>query len=132
MRDVIVSGVGESGVAMHVQVGPHALRGDEPAERGGTDTGPEPHELMLAALGTCTLMTLRLYAARKGWPLGNTRVRLTGQRGADGAYAIESHVILDGPLDAAQRARLVEIAARCPVHRTLTGDIAIRTTEDAG
>jgi putative redox protein len=130
MREVTVRGVAETGLAMQVEVGPHVLRGDEPADQGGTDTGPEPHALMLAALGTCTVMTLRLYAQRKGWPLTNVRVRLTGGKG-EGHYAITRHLTLEGALDAEQRQRLVEIADKCPVHRTLTGQIVISTSEGA-
>jgi putative redox protein len=129
MRDVIVRGVTESGMAMQVEAGPHTLRGDEPTDQGGTDTGPQPHELLLAALGTCTLMTLRMYAGRKGWPMGNTRVRLNGAKAADGSYAIDRHIHFDAALDADQRTRLIEIADKCPVHKTLKGQIAIATSE---
>ena len=128
MRNVIVRGVSDSGLAMHIEVGPHHLSGDEPVDKGGTDTGPEPHELMLAALGTCTVMTLRLYAERKGWPLTNVRVDLTGGK-AESHYAITRHVTIEGDLDADQRQRLTDIADRCPVSRTLTGQIVITTSE---
>lgn len=114
---------------MQVDIGPHRLRGDEPVESGGTDTGPRPHELLLAALGTCTAITLRMYAERKGWPLTGVRVRLTGGR-TETHYAIRCEIALAGALDAEQRRRLLEIADRCPVHRTLTGQILISTVAE--
>ncbi len=113
---------------MRVQAGGHILRADEPAEQGGTDTGPTPHDLLLAALGTCTAMTLRMYAARKGWPLVDAHVSLTGERLETG-YRIQETIALEGDLDAAMRARLMVIAARCPVHRTLAGTVHIETRE---
>ena len=127
MRDVRVSSDGTK-LGQEITIGSHRLRGDEEADKGGNDSGPEPHELLLAALGACTSMTLRLYAERKGWPLNGVHVRLTGAP-ADGRYAITRHITMDGGLDAEQRARLLEIANRCPVHRTLTGEVAIQTRE---
>jgi len=120
--------------------GRHHLIADEPVNVGGLDSGPGPYELLLAALGACTAMTLRLYADRKKLPLVRTQVRLRHSR----IYAkdcvecetkeamidrIERVIILEGDLDAEQRARLLEIADRCPVHRTLQSEIDIRTTE---
>lgn len=111
-----------------IEIGGHHLSADEPVDAGGDDAGPAPHELLLAALGSCTAMTLRAYAERKGWPLRDVRVRLTGSS-ADGKYAISRRLALTGELDAEQRRRLVEIAEKCPVHRTLTGEIVIETLE---
>jgi putative redox protein len=128
MRDVVVTTVSERGIAVQVEVGPHRLKGDEPADAGGTDTGPRPHELLLASLGACTAITLRLYAERKGWPLDGVRVRLTGLR-TEAHYAIQCDLTLEGPLGGDQRRRLLEIADRCPVHRTLTGTVVISTRE---
>ena len=113
--------------AQDIEVGGHAIRSDEEAEKGGDDTGATPHELLLAALGSCTAMTLKLYAERKGWPLRDVHVTLNGANG-EGAYIISRHVAIDGDLDAGQRQRLLEIADKCPVHRTLTGEITINTT----
>ena len=115
--------------------GDQIVYADEPAAAGGDDLGPTPYELLLASLGACTAMTLRLYADRKGWPLESVRMRLghervyrddrdgaTGDGPVSGPARIERitrEIELHGPLDAAQRARLMEIAARCPVHRTI-------------
>jgi putative redox protein len=109
-----------------IEIGPHRLIGDEPAESGGNDAGPAPHEFLLAALGTCTSMTVKLYADRKGWPLRKAEVRLTQEK-QEGVHVMHRSVTLEGDLDAEQRARLLEIAQKCPVHKTLTGEIRIET-----
>lgn len=96
-------------------------------EKGGEDTGAAPHELLLAALGSCTAMTLKVYAERKGWPLKDVRVTLNGNH-VDGALVISRHLAIEGELDAEQRERLVGIADKCPVHKTLSGTITITTT----
>jgi putative redox protein len=114
----------------------HAFYADEPEEADGNDLGPTPYELLLWALGACTAMTLRMYAHRKGWPLADVVVHLRHHRvhaddcvNCDDPSAridrIERAITLVGPLTAEQRARLLEIAARCPVHRTLTGRVQI-------
>jgi putative redox protein len=118
--------------------GPHRLRADEPVEAGGNDTGPGPYAYLLAALGTCTAMTVRLYARQKKWPLTDVRVRLSHDRihATDCAECetkegridrIEKVIELVGPLDDAQRQRLLQIAERCPVHRTLVSEILIQS-----
>ena len=128
MREVVVTSTGAK-LAQQITIGPHHVLADEEIEKGGTDTGPEPHELLLAALGVCTSMTLRLYADRKGWPLQSVRVTLGGAT-EDTRYAITRRIILEGDLDSAQRQRLIEIANKCPVHRTLTGEVVITTREE--
>jgi putative redox protein len=123
MRDVMVAWAGGP-FAQDVSVAGHTLRADEPLDKGGEDTGAAPHELLLAALGSCTAMTLKVYAERKGWPLTNVRVTLNGNH-VDGAFAITRQLTLEGELDAEQRQRLIDIADKCPVHKTLVGDITI-------
>ncbi len=123
-----------------ISAGAHRFLADEPVEVGGMDSGPGPYDLLLAGLGACTSMTLRLYAERKQLPLEQTSVRLRHDRihAADCAECetkdgmidrIERAITLQGDLDAGQRARLIEIADKCPVHRTLTSEIDIRTVE---
>jgi putative redox protein len=135
---VIVRGAAD-GFVQEVVAGAHRLRSDEPASMGGTDTGPTPYDLLLAALGSCTSMTVAMYARRKGWPLEHVTVHLRHSRvHAEDCAACETQdarltvidreIAFDGPLDNEQRARLVAIANRCPVHLTLTSKIEIRTT----
>lgn len=117
-----------------VRAGRHELLADEPVDLGGTDLGPAPYPYLLTALGACSSMTLRLYADRKGWPLAAVRVSLRHRRdkpegGGPPVTVLTRRIALEGDLDAAQRARLMEIADRCPVHRTLTGEIRIETSE---
>ena len=134
---VIVRG-GAAGFAQQIEIGPHRLKGDEPAAFGGTDTGPSPYDFLLAALGTCTSMTISLYARRKGWPLEAVTVSLHHSKihATDCADCeirvgridrIEREIQLTGALTNEQRAKLMEIADKCPVHQTLTSEINIRT-----
>ena len=123
----------EGGLRVRVQAGGLSFVADEPVEAGGLGTGPNPYDLLAAALGTCIAMTLRLYAARKAWPLDGVHVEVRHQ--VQDGDVFSADIRLDGPLDPAQRARLLEIAGRCPVHRTLaagsrieTGAIPSRTT----
>lgn len=108
--------------------GVHHLTADEPRDLGGGDTGPSPHELVAAGLGSCTAITLQMYADKKGWPLQDTEVEVTVATTAEGT-TFQRKLRFVGELDETQRARLVEIADRCPVHRTLTaGRTKIETT----
>lgn len=116
----------------------HALVADEPVDLGGTGAGPTPYDYLLTALGSCTAITVRMYADRKGWPLESVTVRLGRQRihakdceeceTENGRIDhIELELDLEGPLDDEQRQRLREIADRCPVHRTLDSEVWIQT-----
>lgn len=122
--------------------GKNHLVADEPVAAGGQDSGPGPYDLLLASLGACTSMTLRLYADRKKFPLRRVEVRLRHFRvyAADCAECetkegmvdhIDREITLDGDLNADQRAKLMEIADKCPVHRTLTHEINIRTVQQS-
>jgi putative redox protein len=135
---VRVSERGTGAFAVSIQAGRHTLVGDEPIAAGGNDLGPSPYELLLAALGECTVMTLRMYARQKQWPLENTHVTLTHDKihAADCADCetkagkvdrIDREIILVGPLDDTQRERLMEIADKCPVHRTLHSPVQVVT-----
>src|ERR1044071_2042444 len=115
---------------------------DEPEELGGEGAGPDPYTLLLAALGSCVSMTVRLYARRKGWPVERVTVRLRHRRvhaadctdcstqGDAFVHRLERSVRIEGPLDEEQHARLQEIAHKCPVHKTLTGELVIRDFSD--
>ena len=127
MRNVTVGWAGGK-FAQDIEVAEHRIRSDEEVEKGGEDTGATPHELLLAALGSCTAMTLKVYAERKGWPVRDVHVLLNAVH-ADGSYVITRQVTIDGDLDAEQRQRLIEIADKCPVHKTLSGSITINTSE---
>src|SRR5688500_14594987 len=127
MREVSVE-CAKGQFAQDIEVGGHRLRADENTDKGGDNSGPAPHELLLAALGSCTAMTLKVYAAREGWPLRDVRVTVNGTH-TDGAFAITRQLTIDGDLDAEQRQRLLEIAEKCPVHKTLAGEITITTRE---
>jgi putative redox protein len=136
---VHVRGAGRGAFAETLDDGRHTLLADEPVAAGGDDLGPGPYELLLMALGACTAMTLRMYARRKQWPLTDVRVTLRHSRdyARDCAECdkkpvlldrIEREIEIDGTLDDAQSAKLLEIADKCPVHRTLSQPVAIRTT----
>ncbi len=137
IREVVVRG-DATGFAQTITVANHRLTADEPIGAGGTDTGPGPYDLLLAALGSCTSMTVALYARRKQWPLDSVTVRLRHSRihAADCKDCetrtgmldqIERSVELVGVLDEIQRSKLLEIADKCPVHRTLRSEIVIRS-----
>jgi putative redox protein len=127
-----------AGFAQEIAVGRHRLTGDEPASAGGTDTGPNPYDFLLAALGSCMSMTVAMYARRKRWPLEAVTVRLRHSRiHAADCEQCENHnglldhidcdVELTGVLSEEQHLRLLGIADKCPVHRTLTSAIHIQT-----
>ena len=135
---VRVAEAGQGRFAQEILAGRHRLRADEPQSAGGDDSGPTPYDLLLAALGACTAMTIRLYAERKRLPLERVTVELSHEKihAADCAECdtregridrIETAIILEGALDEPQRAKLLEVAGRCPVHRTLHSEVRIST-----
>ena len=137
---VLVRETGEGRFQQEILSGPHRFLADEPVKVGGMDSGPGPYDLLLAGLGACTAMTLRLYAEQKKLPLKRVSVRLAHNKihAQDCAHCetaeglidhIDRAITLEGDLDAAQRQRLLEIADKCPVHRTLESEIDIRTVE---
>lgn len=117
--------IGPETMETWIQAGTHAILADEPPSNGGRDAGPAPYELLLAALGACTAMTLRMYADRKGWRIESLDVDLR-ILGTPDARHIKRTLTIAGP-DAAARARLAEIAERTPVTLTLKQGIAIET-----
>lgn len=135
--EVLVVEDGQGALSQRIQAGRHSLRADEPAPVGD-DRGPNPYDLLLAALGACTSMTVRMYANRKQWPLEKVSVRLQhGKVHAEDCAdcetregkvdEIERRIHFEGALDETQRQRLLEIAEKCPVHRTLHSEIKVRS-----
>ena len=138
VQGVRVVETGEGRFSQHVHAGRHRLLADEPVAIGGDDSGPGPYELLLAGLGACTAMTVRMYAAQKQWPLERVSVDLRHDKvhATDCADCetregridkIERDITLEGPLDDTQRQKLLEIANKCPVHRTLHSEVWIPT-----
>lgn len=134
--DIVVRG-GVDSFKQEITAGRHQLVADEPATVGGSDAGPDPYDYLLTALGVCTSMTVGLYARRNKWPLENIMVSLWHSRihardceeceTKDGMVdRIDVEVEMTGSLTAEQHAKLIEIAEKCPVHRTLTSEINIR------
>jgi uncharacterized OsmC-like protein len=125
----------------NISAGRHALQADEPRSAGGQDAAPSPYELLLAALGACKVVTLRMYAKRKGWPLQGVQLTLSHQKvhAEDCANCegpgrlidrIDVRLKLLGELSSEQRQTLLAIAEKCPVHRTLSSEVQIHTLAD--
>jgi putative redox protein len=136
-KEAVVHGSSQ-GFAQDITLGKHRLRADEPTAQGGHDEGPGPYDLLISALGACTSMTISLYARRKQWPLEAVTVRLRHSKvhvedcadcetKDEKLDRIERDVELHGILTEEQRGRLIEIAGKCPVHKTLMSKIDIRT-----
>jgi putative redox protein len=135
---VVVAGTGTGTFTQRITIGKHEVLSDEPRPTGD-DAGPTPYDLLLGALGSCTSMTVRMYARRKDWPLDQVRVTLRHCRihaedcaDCETRIGMIDHIDLDieliGDLDDMQRQRLLLIAGRCPIHQTLTSEIHIATT----
>lgn len=114
--------------AVHVDAGGHALRGDEPVDHGGGDTGPPPFGLLLSGLGACTAITLRMYAERKNLPLEGVDVQLTYIVKERATRWIDRLITVHGPLDEKARSKLAEIAEKTPVTKAVRAGTEIRTT----
>lgn len=125
---------------VEIRSGVHTLSADEPTEYGGNDSGPNPYDLLLASLAACKIITVQMYARRKGWPLESMDLSMSTRkvhaRDCEDCESdpdarvdiIETEIRLIGPLEADQRERLIEISEKCPVHRTLTSETKIRTS----
>lgn len=141
--EVVVRETGAGKFAQIINAAGHRLRADEPASYGGDDTGPSPYDLLLASLGACTSMTMRMYADHKKLPLDRVTVTLTHEKihaedcaeceTRDGKIdLIQRRIAIEGDLGEAERARLMEIADKCPVHRTLHSEVRIETKAQEG
>jgi len=139
MAEVIVASIED--LKQQITAGRHSLIADEPREAGGSDEGPDPYSYLLAALGACTSMTLQIYARRKNWPLERVEVSLVHSRvhAEDCADCeakmqkldrIERYISVTGPLGEDQKARLLQIAEHCPVHKTLAAGVTIESYLD--
>ena len=117
--------------AHRIEVGAHLLTADEPHALGGQDAGPAPFDLYLASLASCTAITLRMYAQKKGWELGDLRARLTLSRDADNRLHVHRELWVTGALDDGQWQRLVDIAAKTPVTQAMRDGAIITTTRGA-
>lgn len=139
MNNILVQESGKGKFSQEIIIGNHVLEADEPIINGGNDLGPSPYDFLLTALGCCTSMTLRMYADLKKIPLKNIIVRLTHEKiyakdcagfeeNQSKIDSIQRNITLEGDLSEEQRTKLLEIANKCPVHRTLTSKILINTT----
>lgn len=128
-----ISETGDSVYAVRIETGGHTLIGDEPAEMGGGDLGPSPYQLLAAALGECTAMTVRWYARNKNWPLDHVAVDVTHEKGTAEGHPGKADLftktlhVRGKDLTQEQHEKLIEIAAKCPVHRTLENTAVITT-----
>ena len=123
----VTATTGRTNYSTRVQSGKHSFVADEPVESGGQDTGPTPSALLLAALASCTSITLRMYAERKSWTIETIHVSVTSTRAADKSLSVERVLTFDGVLSEEQKTRLAEIAERTPVTLALKTGVAIHT-----
>lgn len=135
----VVTQTGNDGFTTEIKAGFHLLTADEPTSVGGNDFGPSPYEYLLSALGACTSMTMQMYAKRKGWPLDSVKVHLSHnkdyhqdceacEKSGSKLDIINRSIEIEGVLDEKQRERLMQIADKCPVHKTLHSEIKVKTT----
>ena len=121
LRTAEIWETGDGGFAVEIAVGRHSLHGDEPVADGGRDSGPAPFDLLVAALGSCTVMTMRWYARRQGWPLVHAEAAVTHEKRDGHDHFIKSVSLTGEALTVEQRSKLLEVAARCPVHKAIAG-----------
>jgi len=126
MQPAVSVSLGPTDFPLVITARDHVIRSDEQPEAGGTHTGPEPFELLLASLGACTAITLRMYARRKGWPLDGVQVQARFDE-QQGKRLIHMSVGFTGDLSAEQHGRLLQIANACPVHKALTTGVMVET-----
>jgi putative redox protein len=125
---IVIDETGKGAFQVEVKAGTAAFLVDEPVQAGGLGSGPNPYDLLSAAIGSCTLMTIRLYARRKQWPLERVRLKVTHQRESlEEKDRFVREIELIGPLDKTQRARLLDISMRCPVHKTIERGSIVET-----
>lgn len=124
----VVSELGATNYKTENRAGHHVIIGDEPVHGGGGDAGAAPFDILLSSLGTCTVITLRMYAQRKDWPLGKVTADLTMTRDAERVLHIARVLAFEGPLDAEQIARLADIAERTPVTLAVKGGVEVKTS----
>jgi putative redox protein len=125
--------VGNDGLKHRVSVRTHELTVDEPEDNGGTDEGPNPQEMLAVSLASCTAITIEMYAKRKGWDIGDVGVDVDyepAQRGSPTKFKMVLHMPKELPEE--QRERLMQIAAKCPVHRTLEGEVMFEEAVELG
>jgi putative redox protein len=120
--------IGKDHYTTQIEVSGHALTADEPARNGGQDAGPAPYDYLLASLGACTTITLRMYADRKQWPVTAVDVALHLTHAEDGSLLVRRTLTISGDIDTAQQARMAEIAEKTPVTLTLRAGLRIDTT----
>lgn len=123
--------IGTEAYAVRAEARHHVVLSDEPGELGGKDTGPGPYELLLMSLGSCKIITAKMYADRKGWALTAARVELAHDRpnGRTGPERITTRFVFEGELTDEQRVRLLEIAEKCPVQKTITGGLVVESSQ---
>ncbi|WP_118185770.1 OsmC family protein [Paraburkholderia phosphatilytica] len=122
----VTAHIGSTNYQVILDDGRHAWIADEPESAGGRNRGPDPVDMVLASLGACTSITLKMYAQRKGWPLHDVRVSLSIEKN-DGGSTIDRRIVLEGDLSDEQRERLLQIANACPVHNLLANATPVRT-----
>jgi putative redox protein len=129
-RRKVAEGNGSGGFAHEVEIeGGHAIVVDEPADAGGTDTGPSPGRLLAASLASCTAVTVEMYAERKGWEVGALEVGVDATYEGHTPTDFEVTVRLPAELDDDQRSRLLVVASKCPVHRVLSGEKTVTISD---